>query len=106
MLHTLEMVCAFSQAEMALASSKAMVPTCAHVLAGYGSSHVLRSGNNPRELVSSLAAAVPLRILVVGVGEEVPHGSSSKHGMRAIVYAASKVLRHGRSWTSMAGDAP
>ena len=47
--------------------------------------------------------------LVVGVGEEprkVPHGSSSKHGMRAIVYAASKVLRRGRSWTSMAGDAP
>ena len=44
--------------------------------------------------------------LVIGVGEEVPHGSSSKHGMRAIVYAASKVLCRGRSWTSMAGDAP
>ena len=70
----LEMVCAFSQAEMALASSKAMVPTCAHVLAGYGSSHVLRSGNNPRELVSSLAAAVPLRILACSsIAEEGWH---------------------------------
>ena len=59
----LEMVCASSQAEMALASSKATLTACAHVLAGYGSSHVLRSSNNPRELVSSLAAAVPLRIL-------------------------------------------
>jgi acetyl-CoA acetyltransferase len=37
----LEMVCASSQAEMALASSKVMVTVCAHVLAGYGSSHVL-----------------------------------------------------------------
>ena len=37
--------------------------------------------------------------LVVGVGEEprkVPHGASSKHGPRAIVYSASEAPRRGR----------
>ena len=53
----LEMVCASSQAEMALASSNVMVLVCTHIFAGHGGSHDLRSGDNPRELVSSRAAA-------------------------------------------------
>ena len=70
-----------------------MVTVCAHVLAGYGSSHVLGSGNNPRDLVSLLVAAVPLRILACS--------SITEEGWHSRVAATRDIARlDGRSCSS------